>query len=763
MTLMREDIEFLYQSLLLRQPENQEIEAWLRASTAGDVSLRDLRVTIVTSVEMGLYVEPVIRLYQALLGRVPDPPGLELHVNLLRSGLGIADLVHAVLISPEYEGLHKQSLPLELPIARLYQSLLGRTGSATEIQAWIDTGKPFEAILLGFLQSDEFIQRCADGVARFLNEIAAGTEHYLGTLFSDDAAKSVESQDNADNQIPEIITQDGVSNGNETGGVGSASPTNTAPVAHADSYALDEDTVLQVDAASGVLANDSDAEAGTLRVILATGPSHGSVTLNADGSFIFKPVQDHSGTDHFTYTLADGEGGTAIGTVSLSLFGKPDLTNITGHGDGSAFEAAMAARTGIVVFTSDASALVSGEDDTNQGTDLFRYDDHARSLTSITAGANSYSYNPDISADGSRVVFVSNATNLVPDQEDTNPNDDIFLFDAHEQSITNLTAGADSYSLRPDISADGARIVFISNATNLVPGETDSNGAEDVFLYDTNSETFLNLTHGANAASYAPRISADGERVVFISNATNLIPSQSTGNGTTGNLFLFDVAAHQMRNLTPGANGEVESFDLSADGNLIVFASTATNLVAGETDKNEVQDVFLYDALTQSLTNITVTGDEESRAPVIAADGSRIVFSSKATNLVPGEDDENAAEDLFIYDIADRTLRNLTWGGDGDSQNARLSASGDTLVFTSKATNLIEEERDANGEVQDIFLYDFNEETLRNLTPAADEDSELPLISDRGLQVLFVSAATNLIDGQVDPNGTRKDLFFFEF
>lgn len=763
MTLARKDVEFLYQSLLFRTPEDEEIVAWMHANASGEVTSADLQATIANSSEMALFVEPIIRLYQALLGRVPDPRGLDLHVNLLRSGLDIIDILKAMMISPEYVALHGQSDPLEPTIAFFYPSFLGRPGSSSEIHAWMDTDQPIEAILLGFLQSDEFVNRCADGIARCLKNIAAGTEDYEGTLFDESEAKPNGTIEKAGNETADIGTKDNVTNGGETNGGGTVTPVNTAPIARGDSYSLDEDTILTVDRVTGLLANDSDADGGPLSVTLAAGPSHGSLTLRSDGSFTYTPDADHAGTDSFSYILADSAGSTHTATVSLSIASKPDLFNITGHSDGHVFEVSMATKAGIVVFSSDASTMVPGEDNTHQGTDLFLYDNKARSLTNITAGADSYSYNPEISADGTRVVFVSNATNLVPEEDDTNPNDDIFLYDASERSITNLTAGADSYSLRPDISADGKRVVFISNATNLVPGQTDRNGAEDIFFYDTSAQTFLNLTHGANAESYAPRISADGKRVAFISYATNLVPGQNDSNGTRADLFLYDVAARQMRNLTLGADGDLESFDLSADGNRVVFASTATNLVPNQTDKNEAKDIFLYDTLSQSLTNLTAAGDADSHAPFIAANGSRLVFSSLAGTLITSEDDDNRVEDIFTFDLTTGALRNLTPDGDGASQNARVSATGDKVVFVSEATNLVPGKPDSPNGVADIFLYDFQEDRMTNLTSEANADSEKPMIGDIGQQVLFLSAATNLMPGQIDPNHARNDLFFFAF
>src|SRR6266542_4018533 len=75
---------------------------------------------------------------------------------------------------------------------------------------------------------------------------------------------------------------------------------NDAPVAGNASYSTDEDAVLTIPA-PGVLANVTDADGNTLTAVLVTGPSHGTLTLNPDGSFIYTPNTNYNGTDSFTY------------------------------------------------------------------------------------------------------------------------------------------------------------------------------------------------------------------------------------------------------------------------------------------------------------------------------------------------------------------------------------------------------------------------------------------------------------------------------
>ncbi len=93
---------------------------------------------------------------------------------------------------------------------------------------------------------------------------------------------------------------------------------NDAPTTSADTYAVDEDGTLTIDAASGVLANDSDADGDSVTSAVVTGPTDGTLTLNADGSFTYTPDADFSGTDTFTYAASDGSLSTNE-TVTLTV------------------------------------------------------------------------------------------------------------------------------------------------------------------------------------------------------------------------------------------------------------------------------------------------------------------------------------------------------------------------------------------------------------------------------------------------------------
>jgi VCBS repeat-containing protein len=94
---------------------------------------------------------------------------------------------------------------------------------------------------------------------------------------------------------------------------------NDAPVAANDSHSMNENQTLTIPASAGVLANDSDVDGDTLSAILASGPAHGTLTLNANGSFTYTPAADFTGSDAFTYHASDGTAPSSLATVSIAV------------------------------------------------------------------------------------------------------------------------------------------------------------------------------------------------------------------------------------------------------------------------------------------------------------------------------------------------------------------------------------------------------------------------------------------------------------
>jgi Tol biopolymer transport system component len=389
------------------------------------------------------------------------------------------------------------------------------------------------------------------------------------------------------------------------------------------------------------------------------------------------------------------------------------------------------------------------------------------SLGSGGLQGNADSYAGPLSADGRFVAFASYADNLVAG--DTNGVIDAFVRDrlsgaTERVSVASAGGQADGCSDIPSISADGRYVAFFSHATNLVTGDT--NGVSDVFVRDRRSRTTERVsvaTGGAqaNSDSYSCCISADGRFVAFSSNATNLVAGDTNMasdvfvrdrlNGTTERVSVDSAGAQ--------ADGGAAVTSISADGRFVAFYSSATNLVAGDT--NGVDDVFVRDRQLGTTERVSVSsagaqGNDYSLACSISADGRLVAFESYATNLVAG--DTNVSEDMFVHDRQTGLTERVsvsTGGAQGSSTSApgQISASGRYVVFESVANNLVAGD---TNHLADIFVRDRQlGSTVRVSVDSGgaqgNADSEWPSISSDGRFVTFTSSATNFVAG--DTNG----------
>ncbi len=144
---------------------------------------------------------------------------------------------------------------------------------------------------------------------------------------------------------------------------------------------------------------------------------------------------------------------------------------------------------------------------------------------------------------------------------------------------------------------------------------------------------------------------------------------------------------------TTASDGSSETYSsglhsISADGHTVAFHSYATNLT-GQTDLNgSALDIFVYDTVAKTTTNITNGGNSYSYSPSVSADGHTVAFYSTATNLTGQTDLNGSITDVFVYDTVAKTTTNITNGGNSDSYSPSVSADGSSVVFDTYATNL---------------------------------------------------------------------------
>ncbi len=386
---------------------------------------------------------------------------------------------------------------------------------------------------------------------------------------------------------------------------------------------------------------------------------------------------------------------------------------------------------------------------------------------------------PVLDASGTIVAFDSEATTLV--SADANGTVvDVFVRDL--VSGTTVLASVDSAGVQgnssssgPSLSGDGRLVAFASNASNLVPGDTNS--AMDVFVHDlvtgvTERVSVSSAGAQGSGPSFFASVSGDGRFVAFGSDAQDLVPGDTNG---TRDVFVRDRLLGTTERVSLATDGTPSNSDcaqpaITPDGRFVAFPSFATNLVPG--DLNGAFDVFIRDrdlGVTErvSVDGAGMEGNGPSAGASVSDDGRFVAFYSDATNLVPG--DNNSNRDMFVRDRMTGTTERVnvsSAGVEADTQSGfsirggptvpRLSADGRYVSFDSSARNLVP--GDTNG-AQDVFVRDrVLGTTVRVSVNSASEQgtdgSTDTAISADGQIVTFVSKAWNLVAGDTNRCGS---------
>ena len=450
---------------------------------------------------------------------------------------------------------------------------------------------------------------------------------------------------------------------------------------------------------------------------------------------------------------------------------RVSVSNGGAQANGGASDVAINTQGNRIAFSSAATNLVTGDvnevrdvflRDTQASTTVL--------LSRSTAGviANGASRSPSVNASGDKVAFRSTATNLVTG--DTNGVDDIFVRNIAASTTLRASVSAtgvqgNAQSAVASIHPSSDLVAFSSTATNLVTGDT--NGVSDVF-YKNFTNGFISRSSVSdagvqgNGASGSPVVSS-GSFVVFLSDATNLVDGDTNGVGD-GFARLSDSITLRVTNTGLDANFPSSSPSISSTGRYVIFASLASNLVEGDT--NNSTDIFRFDLYGLQMMRVSVPNggghsNNGSSEASISADGRYVAFASQASNLVTG--DSNVKADIFVRDIIGGTTKRVSVSstgtqGNGDCIEPQISANGRFVAFSSSSTNLVV--GDTNGQY-DVFVHDLqtSQTTRVSVSSTGQQGSGSsggPAMSDDGNFVAFQSAAPNLVSG--DTNG-RADVF----
>jgi Tol biopolymer transport system component len=382
-----------------------------------------------------------------------------------------------------------------------------------------------------------------------------------------------------------------------------------------------------------------------------------------------------------------------------------------------------------VVFESQATNLVTGD---TGWRDVFLRDRSTGATTRVSVGPGNLQANGDseaarISADGSTIGFASYATNLA-----STPTPHMFqTFVQDRVTGLNTCVSVDSSGVfgntgspnPPSLSDDGRFVAFSSEATNLVPGDT--NGLSDVFVHDrtTHQTARVNVAssgteaHGGHSGRAA--ISGDGRWVAFESRAADLVANDTNArwdvfvhDRQTGQTTCVELRPNGTMGLGSSSPSEVA---ISADGRYVGFTSEAADLVA--IDVNQTADAFVRDRLLGRTALVGVDssglqGTSSSATSAMSADGRRILITSPSA-LAPGESGPLQTVDAFVHDSTTGTTVRASIGSNGASADdgaygVAMSSDGRYVVFAGASTNLVPGDTNESGDVfvRDVFGYD---------------------------------------------------------
>ena len=324
-------------------------------------------------------------------------------------------------------------------------------------------------------------------------------------------------------------------------------------------------------------------------------------------------------------------------------------------------------------------------------------------------------------------------------------------------------AAAGENETSPALSGSGG-VIALDVATGPAPAPADEIYTSDLL---TGAGQLLSQAPGglpANGASTQPTLSQSGAVVAFASTATDLLAAARSGQSQV--YVSAGGRAPALVSATPqggAGNGASSAPSVSANGQYVAFQSTATNLVAGGPSTAGLSGIYVRDLATSqtflaSVSGSGAAGNGASVTPSIDGNGQLVSFTSSASNLVSGDD--NNVSDIFVRDLVRHTTTRVDVSGSGRQQNravpapfsqvSAISADGRYVAFDTDATDLVP------GESPQPRTLVFVRDRVRRRTSLvslsigdveANNDSFAPRISATGRYVVFESFATNLAPG----------------
>ena len=493
-----------------------------------------------------------------------------------------------------------------------------------------------------------------------------------------------------------------------------ATRVNKAPDAIDDSYVVNEDAALTVDAAIGVVSNDVDADGDSLSAILQTGPTNGTLSFNPDGSFTYIPNEDFNGSDSFTYIANDGNKLSGVGTVNIDVLPTNDAPTATP-------DSGYTVNEDQILTIDVATGVLANDDDLDGDTVTARLITDAANGSVTLSEDGSFSYTPNqdfngtdtfeyVANDGeldSNVVLVTLTVNPVNDK----PIGVTDSYDLTEDGVLNVSALNGVLANDIDVENDS-----LSGLRFLLPqhGELVFN-ADGSFIYTPDADF-----NGTDSFSY---LINDGSGIAFPPTTVTL-----------------NVAAE---NDVPQATNE--SYTVNENGVLTV--DIANSVLNNDTDIDG-------DSLTATLTTSPANGSLEFNDDgTFTYTPDPDFFGADSFTYQASDGQAVSATAVVNIDVLPETLRvtNLSATADGFTASFNAPISLSTLnLYSGEAIGIDPADvivvGDAAGVISGSLIVQPNTGTIRFLATGG------PLLPD-----VYTVQLRSGVDGFVSQDGGQLD------
>lgn len=521
----------------------------------------------------------------------------------------------------------------------------------------------------------------------------------------------------------------------------SVNPVNDAPVAANDEYSMDEDAVLTVEA-TGVLANDTDLDNTSLTATIVAQPQHGTVTLNADGSFVYTPAANFSGVDGFSYQAGDGSASSDVASVTINVAPINDPPVAVNDEYTTAEDTELVVEIpGVLLNDIDPeSATLSTTMVSPPQHGTVTLDSNGKLVYTPSAdyhGVDGFSYTV---SDGELTSAVASVTITVTPVNDA----PVSLADAYEIAEDTVLTVSSGGVLDNDSDIENASLTA-ALGTGPVNGSVVFNN-DGTFVYTPNADFA-----GEDSFTY---IASDGELAGAETTVTITVTSVNDGpvsvadaytvaednvlmvgeDGVLANDSDVDSSPLTVTLGTGPANGTVE---LAGDG---TFIYTPNADFAGE-------DSFTYIAsdgeLSGTETTVTITVSPENDKP-FAEDDAYATDENQPLSIAPAgvlaNDSDIDGDELAASVVTGPTNGTLSLAADGSFLYTPNAGFAGTDTFTYAANDA----SDAATAVVTITVNDV-------IQPPLTHSDAYNVAEDMALDI---SAAWGVLANDFDPQGT---------